>query len=234
MIIQEGITTIDLTYQFTNRDFFCSAALLWDDKDVILCDTGLPGQISQIQKEMERIGIPFEKLTKIIVSHQDVDHIGCLRAITDLLPHVQVYATAIEKKYITGEEPFIHPLEFTTKNVKPEAKADFENLNAKVDHIVEPGDTLPFCGGIQLIGTPGHSPGQIALYHIASKTLITNDSLAMMFGEVVIPYNTSDLEAAKASIRKLGEYDFDQILFYHGGLIKDNARQLYNDFVAKM
>lgn len=235
MIIQEGIATIDLIYHFKSRDFFSTPALLWDDKDVILCDTGLPGQLPQLQEGMVRAGIPFEKLTKIIISHQDVDHIGCLRAITDLLPHVQVYAPEKEKKYITGEVPFFRPLEHTTVNVKPENMADFERpLTAKVDHTLHDAQTLPFCGGIQVIGAPGHSPDQIALYHVASKTLITNDVLASVLGKLTVPFNTPDLEAAKASIRKLGEYDFDQILFYHGGLIKDNARQLYNDFVAQM
>lgn len=231
MVIQEGIASIDLVYHFKTRDFFTSAALLWDDKDVILCDTGLPGQLSQIKDGMAAAGVPFERLTKIIISHQDVDHIGCLHVITGLLPQVEVYAPAAEKANITGEEPFLRPLEHTTVNVPDAALGDFENLNAKVDHTLADGDYLPFCGGIQVIGTPGHSPGQISLFHIPTRTLIPNDALASMLGNLVLPFNTSDQNAAKASVKKFADIDFTQVLFYHGGLLLENAKQKVQAFI---
>ena len=40
-------------------------------------DTGFPGQIEDIQ-EMEKVGVSFDKLKVVILTHQDIDHIGSL------------------------------------------------------------------------------------------------------------------------------------------------------------
>lgn len=44
----------------------------------VLIDTGFPGQIEDIQVEMEKVGVSFDKLKVVILTHQDIDHIGSL------------------------------------------------------------------------------------------------------------------------------------------------------------
>ena len=181
------------------------------------------------------MGIPFERLTKIIISHQDIDHIGCLRVITDLLPDVEVYAPAIEMGCINGEKPFLRSIESTVAKAQDEELKYFQRpLTAAVHHTMEDGDVLPFCGGIQIIATPGHSPGHLSFLHVPSKTLLTNDALAYMFGKVVLPYNILDQDAAVASIKKLAKLDFDRILFYHGGLFSENAKEMVEQFIGEL
>ena len=46
----------------------------------VLIDTGFPGQIEDIQVEMEKVGVSFDKLKVVILTHQDIDHIGSLRS----------------------------------------------------------------------------------------------------------------------------------------------------------
>ena len=66
----------------------------------------------------------------------------------------------------------------------PEIKAlfqqqilDYLDFTVGVDRIVEDGEELPFCGGITVIHTPGHTPGHICLYIGQNKTLIAGDAL---------------------------------------------------------
>lgn len=37
-----------------------------------LIDTGFPGQFEDIQVEMERVGVSFDKLKVVILTHQDM------------------------------------------------------------------------------------------------------------------------------------------------------------------
>jgi glyoxylase-like metal-dependent hydrolase (beta-lactamase superfamily II) len=53
----------------------------------------------------------------------------------------------------------------------------FENASVEVDMVLTDGEELTYCEGIIVIHTPGHTPGQICLYHKESKTLIVGDAL---------------------------------------------------------
>lgn len=55
--------------------------LIRDEESVILVDTGFPGQLAQLWETIEQAGVPFDKLNKVIITHQDIDHIGSLSTI---------------------------------------------------------------------------------------------------------------------------------------------------------
>lgn len=235
MLIDDGIAGLELVYHFIQRDFIHSPALLWDDHDVILCDTGMPGLLPEIQKQMDDLGVPFENINKIIISHHDIDHIGNLKEIKKQLPQAKVYATALEKPYIEGERPPIKPLENTVRNVPKEHKKDFADpYGVLVDETVKGGDVLPFCGGVEIIDTPGHCPGQISLLHRKSRTLIVNDAVCFLQGKIIAPFNTPDPAQAYDSIRKLANMNYDQILFYHGGFQGKGIQKKLKDFAETL
>lgn len=101
-----GITTIQLGAANSSNPFI--PTILWDDQDVILIDTGIPGQLELIRAAFEELSIPFEKLTKIIITHQDMDHIGNLPALVQTLgDQVQVLAHETAVPYLTGETPLV-------------------------------------------------------------------------------------------------------------------------------
>jgi glyoxylase-like metal-dependent hydrolase (beta-lactamase superfamily II) len=51
------------------------------------------------------------------------------------------------------------------ESLPEEARLLFENPpKAKVDETLADNQELSYCGGIQVIFTPGHSPGHISLY----------------------------------------------------------------------
>lgn len=95
----------------------------------------------------------------------------------------------------------------------------FNPPKAKVDETLADGLELPYCGGIIIIHTPGHTPGYICLYLKQSKTLIAGDILHITDGELMgpNPLHTPDIDFATASIQKLMQYDTDKVVSYHGG-----------------
>lgn len=214
--------------------FKVNPTLLWDDEKVILVDTGMPGQLKAIQSAMNEAGVPFEKLNTVILTHQDIDHIGSLPEILQALNgQVEVYAHELDKPYIEGTK---HMMKADPKKISKEVwetipgpmQALYMNPpKAKVDHTLADGEVLPFCGGIQVIFTPGHTPGHISLYLKESKTLIAGDSMVIGNGEIQgpVPRNTPDMETALRSVEKYLEYDIHSVICYHGGFSDKNVNE---------
>ena len=82
-------------------------------------------------------------------------------------------------------------------------------------------------GKVEIISTPGHTPGHISLYLHEFKTLIAGDALFLQDGELVIspPMFTFDMEQARQSLKKLLEYDINKILCYHGGVFEGDIKE---------
>lgn len=194
-----------------------------------------------IAKAIEKAGIPIERLTSIILTHQDLDHIGSLPAILESASDkIEVLASEKEKPFIQGEQRLLkitpELVEKAVASLPADVPAERRNAiraalenppKAQVDRTLKDGEILPSCGGVEVIPMPGHTPGHISLYHRRSKTLIAGDALIVSNG-VLLPSDpqfTLDMDAALNSLRKLGNYDIDTVICYHGGLYRGNANE---------
>lgn len=209
MEIAKGVDMLQLEFQ----EFVIHPILLWDDEMAVLIDTGFPGQIEDIQVEMEKVGVSFDKLKVVILTHQDIDHIGSL---TELLQrcgnNIKVYAHELDKPYIEGDLPLLKD-----GNIENPPKGN-------VSDTVIDGQELPYCGGILILHTPGHTPGHISLYLKQSKILIAGDSMYSvngMLGGIHAP-TTINIKEAQQSLKKYLNLDIESVVCYHGGLSKGN------------
>jgi glyoxylase-like metal-dependent hydrolase (beta-lactamase superfamily II) len=239
MKIADGIEALELTVNMMGRKSVIYPALIWDNETVILVDAGFPGQIDAIRQAMDNAGVAFEKLNKIILTHQDIDHIGGLPEIIKALDgKVEVISHELEKPYIQGDKPLckMDPANrdrmTQAQSMSESTRKMFENMlknppKAAIDVTVSDGQELPFCGGITVIFTPGHTPGHIGLYHKPSKTLITGDSLVVQDGILCgpRPQVCADIEVAKKSLEKYLNFDIENVICYHGGVFKENPNQ---------
>ncbi|MGO4693745.1 MBL fold metallo-hydrolase [Paenibacillus sp. FSL A5-0031] len=249
MNIASGVNMMPISAVMMGRMETIYPTLIWDNDTVILVDTGYPGQLPLIKEQMERAGLAFERLNKIIITHQDLDHIGSLPAILQELPHkAEVLADKVEAPYIQGEA---HLLKVTPESIEQAVKAlpaevpeewraafrkTLENPpKANVDVIITDGQQLPYCGGIIVIGTPGHTPGHLSLYHTASKTLIAADALIVENDQLLgpTPHYCLDPDTAKKSIKKLTQYDINTVICYHGGLYSDHVNERILELAAE-
>ncbi|MEH7281052.1 MBL fold metallo-hydrolase [Bacillus toyonensis] len=209
MEIAKGVEMLQLEFQ----GFIIHPILLWDDEMAVLIDIGFPGQIEDIQVEMERVGVSFDKLKAVILTHQDIDHIGSLpKLLQNCGSNIKVYAHELDKPYIEGDLPLLKG-----GNVENPPKG-------KVSDTVIDGQELPYCGGILILHTPGHTPGHISLYLKQSKTLIAGDSMYSangMLGGIHAP-TTLDVQEAQQSLKKYLNLDIESVVCYHGGLSKGN------------
>ena len=172
MKIAEGVEILELSMKLGGRESTIFPTLIWDDKDTILVDAGLPGELKKIQDEISKVGLNFDKIDKIIVTHQDIDHIGGISNIFKESDHkILVLAHKNDKPFIEGEKRLnkITPehrqeIEKQFKTMPEEQRKTMQALfqnppTAKVDETLKDGLELPYCGGIIVIHTPGHTPG---------------------------------------------------------------------------
>ena len=108
MKIANGVEALVLTVNFMGRQMTIYPTLIWDEDVMILVDAGFPGLEQQIQEAIEKAGVSFDRLNKVILTHQDIDHVGSLPEILAKSQHkIDVLAHEIEKPYIEGDKPLI-------------------------------------------------------------------------------------------------------------------------------
>jgi len=240
--IADGIEMLELPMNMMGMERTIYPTLMWDEDAVVIVDAGIPNSLNEIKKAMNKAGVPFERLNKIIVTHQDVDHIGGIKAILDELPDVKVLAHKEDKPYIQGEKKLIRlNSNFMERiNALPEEERIkvldmFENAHVKVNITLTDNEELAYCGGIIVIHTPGHTPGHVCLYHIKSKTLIVGDAMNVIEGQLIGPnkeiMNEEDARIAKNSLKKFMEYDIENVITYHGGLFNNNPNQRIKELI---
>lgn len=228
MKIEQGLNVLELG----GIERRMHPTLIWDDENVVLIDAGLPAQLVDIRGEMEKAGVPFENIDKVIITHHDLDHIGGLAGIVkESKNSIEVLAHEGEKYYIEGDKLPIKLTKERLAAMSEEERNDMLNkiatLKTKVDRTIEDDEELPYCGGIKVIYTPGHTPGHICLYLKKYKALVTGDALNVVNGELVgpNPEYTYDMKLAIESLKKLASFDIQTVICYHGGVFNDNPNE---------
>lgn len=249
MQIANGIAALPLSTVMMGRTETIYPTLLWDSQSMILVDTGYPGQSDKFRGQFAAAELTGRKLGHIIITHQDLDHIGSLPALLDSASEsIEVLASTVEQPYIQGEKRLVkltpEAIDLAVEALPPEVPNEWRQAfrhtlehppRAKVDRTVTDGQQLPYCGGITVIGTPGHTPGHISLYHRPSKTLIAADALIVADGQLYgpTPEHAHDLELAEQSLNRFLRYDIETVVCYHGGVYRGNANERIAQIIGK-
>jgi glyoxylase-like metal-dependent hydrolase (beta-lactamase superfamily II) len=202
--------------------------LVWDENNLVLIDTGFPGQTETIVKAIEGAGFSVEGLTHIIITHQDMDHIGCVNDLRKLAPKTQVLIYEDEAPYLDGKKVPVKlaamlkqydSLPDAQKKWCDDFKEGYANRRISASRTLSDSDVLQICGGIEVIHTPGHTPGHMCLLLRESGVLVCGDALNIKDGELVgpNPLHSYDMELGLLSVEKVKNYPFRSVVTYHGG-----------------
>ncbi|MGG1312628.1 MBL fold metallo-hydrolase [Cohnella laeviribosi] len=231
------LVKLELDMSAPGKPISIHPTLVWDEKTVVLVDTGMPGPTHKLREQFEKAGVPLERLNQIVLTHQDIDHIGGLpELLHEAKTAVEVRAHPADKPYIDGVKPLIklnaERLSAFMQGLSAEERLRFErafspSARPNVTRILEDGDQLNVDGGLTVIHTPGHTPGHICLYHRRSKTLIAGDAMIVNGGRLLGPNPavTPDMNSALRSLRKLASFDIQSVICYHGGWYRENANE---------
>ena len=201
-----------------------------------LIDTGSPNTEQKIFDAIAEAGFKPSDLTRIVLTHHHPDHAGSAAAIAAQL-NIPIWAYESEaadlERGLFGRLPLtVAPGLFSKILYRLFIKSQrFEGYPpVHIARRLRDGEVLPILGGVEVIHTPGHSAGHIALLLQPERLLIAGDACMNMMG---LGYSIiyEDLAVGRASLQRLATYPFDKAVFGHGNaLMKDAAKQLEQKF----
>ncbi|MFP4686760.1 MAG: MBL fold metallo-hydrolase [bacterium] len=100
----------------------------------------------------------------VLLTHAHVDHIAGILEIKQLLPECKVYCHRSEKKFLA--DPKLNLSVWLGKEISVEADGTFDEYSPAIE-----GEKL------QVIETPGHTPGGVCFYWQSEGLLFSGDTL---------------------------------------------------------
>jgi len=140
--------------------------ILVDPDGLTVIDAGLPRSEKKILKYMVSLGKSARDIKRIVITHADLDHFGGLDALQKS-SGAHTYASQIEAEAMAKGKSSreIKPSGFSLRRMLFAVLSPFIKATPfQVDEILSEGQTLPVLGGLQVIETPGHTPGHISLF----------------------------------------------------------------------
>lgn len=212
--ITSNVYAFPQDFEFEGETRVINPAAVETEQGVLLLDVGLPGQIDALGAHLEEAGFGFDDVETVVITHQDGDHAGALSDMKER-SGATVVAHIDDAPYIAGDR---QPIKSGDERYPP-VPIDIE--------VVDGVAFRTLAGKMQVVATPGHTPGHISLYFPDEKLLISADALTAdeEFGGPNQEY-TPDLEEAVDSIGRLAELDVSRTLCYHGGLVEHDPDQI--------
>ena len=138
---------------------FVNAYLVREDDGFTLVDTTMPRTGDALIAAAAAAGAPIRR---IALTHGHGDHVGSVGELKDKLgADVQVLLPELDARILAGE-----------KVVEGKLTGSWPKVTWTPDVRLAPGDTV---GSLEVIASPGHSPGHVAFLDTRDRTLIAGD-----------------------------------------------------------
>lgn len=185
---------------------FVSAYILLRQGEAVVVDTGVEGSEGSIESALGEIGSGWDDVSTLIVTHKHPDHQGSVEEVAGL---------ATDATLVAGQ--------------------------ADIASIATDREIIPmFDGGsisnLQIIETPGHTPGHISVLDPSAGILVAGDALNGSGGGVIgaNPDFSEDMSLANASVAKLATFDYEVALFGHGEPLLSGASDAVTALAADL
>lgn len=153
-----------------SRFGFVNCYLVIEDDGLTLVDTMLPRSARRIVKAADTLGRP---IVRIVLTHAHGDHVGSLDALVEELPQAEVSISARDARLLAGDQT-LDPGEPDDK-----LRGSYPGTKTRPGRTLEGGERV---GSLEVLPTPGHTPGHVSLLDTRDRTLLCADVFSTLGG----------------------------------------------------
>lgn len=165
---KHGNDLIQLTYYG-----FVNVYLVREEDGFTLVDTALEGCASSIVQVAQQCGLPIRR---ILLTHAHADHSGGLDAVQALVPAAEFVMPARDARFLTGD------MSLDADEPQTRLRGGWVLRKTHPTRLLHEGDHV---GSLQVIATPGHTPGHCSFLDSRDQTLIAGDAFQTL-GDVAV------------------------------------------------
>jgi len=198
---------------------------------LIDCGMNTPASFAALEAGLHMAGASWQDIRLILLTHMHPDHIGLSPRIKEL-SGAAILMHEIEAEHLDALEdesrrlPYLHAA-YAAGGVPADLQAQMDRQFVFVrkdlhdvapDTLLKGGESLDCCiGALEVIPTPGHSPGHVCLYAPEAKALFSGDHVLNEITPNISWHPEHDmLGDYLASLEKIAALDIDRILPAHG------------------
>jgi glyoxylase-like metal-dependent hydrolase (beta-lactamase superfamily II) len=177
-------------------------------EELILIDTGAGWSVDKIIKNVEKLGLDPKNLSKLLLTHCHIDHIGGVPEIKKRFGS-KIYIHKLDAPPLETGDPILTAASWYQTTFPP-TPVDVK-LNSP-EEILKIGEEQIVC-----LHTPGHTPGSISIYlDLKGKRILFAQDL---HGPLLQEFG-SNLDDWDRSTKKLLDLDADILCEGHFGIYK--------------
>jgi glyoxylase-like metal-dependent hydrolase (beta-lactamase superfamily II) len=166
--------------------------LVQADGDFLLIDTGwdTPEVFGSLKSQLTEIGVSFEDISRIVITHIHVDHYGLAGRLKQL-SRAEIAFHYMEKDFVKSRygdmDGLLHQISqwLHINGVPGDELLQLKTASVAMRKLATPtlpdvtlrgGEVIDFGSfSFHVLWTPGHAPGHISLYEPQRKVLISGD-----------------------------------------------------------
>lgn len=210
-----------------------NAYLLASEDGLVLIDAGWPDKADTIFKAVQDSGHDSKNIRHLVLTHGHIDHAGSAAEVLERTG-ARSYAHSADLDLIrTGHAE--HPGTTVTPGLVPKLinllfikPGGTTYKPFSVDQTLENGERLPMAPEVEVIHSPGHCAGHVALLLRREGILIAGDICSNVMGLGYSILN-EDRALARQSILRVADYPFEQAVFGHGKPLNKQANKLLKE-----
>lgn len=160
----------DRSFARFTRFGFVNAWLVREDDGLTLIDTTMKGAGKAIRAAADDLGAP---IVRIVLTHAHGDHVGALDELATALPQAEVIISGRDARLMKKD------MSYDPGEPHDKLRGSYPGAEAAPTRTVQHGDRI---GSLEVVATPGHTPGHIALLDTRDRTVFCGDVYSTIGG----------------------------------------------------